>query len=390
VSQRYDRTVAANPFHYGTPVEGEQFTGRERELEALVSRMRNGVNVVLLSPRRYGKTSLLLRAEAELAQGARPAALVKANVLRSRDLSTFVAQLTASAYHVPGGRWHRARQAVPEFLRRLRLRPAVSFDDQGKPTFAFEGDLAPPDADEVIADLYQLLDDEVGQRPAVIVLDEFQAVTAHGAHLPNLLKSLADAHPRVSLVVAGSRRHLMERLVTAEGAPLYGMAQKVALGPIPGDVMAVFLRERAAAGAKPMGEEAARLILELAGPVPNDVQHLAYEAFELATRRIDPTAVIEGLDQAVAHEASGYAETFAARPPGQRRVLVALAACLAEPVFSAAFARAVHLAGSNSVKKAVDTLEADEIVTVRDGRPAVADPFFAAWLRPAGGLEPVE
>jgi hypothetical protein len=382
--------VTANPFHYGTPVEGVRFTGRERELEAVLSRMRNGVNVVLLSPRRYGKTSLLLRAEAELSRGARPAAVVKANVLRSRDLSTLVAQLTASAYHVPGGRWHRARQAVPEFLRRLRLRPTVTFDDQGKPAFAFAADLASPDADDVIADLYGLLDEEVGSRPAVLVLDEFQAITAHGAHLPDLLKALADAHPRVSLVVAGSRRHLMERLVTAEGAPLYGMAQKVALGPIPDEVMAAFLRERAAAGARPMGEEAARLTLALAGPVPNDIQHLAYEAFELAGRRIDGAAVLRGLDQAVAHEASGYAEVFAGRPPGQRRVLVALAAGLAQPVFSAAFARAVGLAGSNSVKRAVDALEADEIVTLRDGRPAVADPFFAAWLRPAAGHEPVD
>src|SRR5438552_13411290 len=105
-----------NPFHYGTAVEGARFTGRERELAALVSRMEDGINVVLMSPRRYGKSSLLLKAEAELAQADRPAAVVKANVLRSRDLAALVAQLTASAYHVQGGRWHRARQAVPEFL----------------------------------------------------------------------------------------------------------------------------------------------------------------------------------------------------------------------------------------------------------------------------------
>src|SRR2546423_13726195 len=131
-----------------------EYATRNIASPALLGRMRNGVNVVLLSPRRYGKTSLLLRAEAELSRGARPAALVKANVLRSRDLSTLVAQLTASAYHVPGGRWHRARQAVPGFLRRPRLRPTVTFDDQGKPAFAFAADLASPDADDVIADLY--------------------------------------------------------------------------------------------------------------------------------------------------------------------------------------------------------------------------------------------
>jgi hypothetical protein len=56
-------------------------------------------------------------------------------------------------------------------------------------------------------------------------------------------------------------------------------------------------------------------------------------------------------------------------------------------VYSAAFARSVGLAGSNSVKRAVDALVGEEVVTAREAGLTVADPFFAAWLRPAGGLE---
>lgn len=380
--------MSPNPFHYGTPVVGEQFVGRERELDALLSRMRNGINVVLLSPRRYGKTSLLLAAEERLVGGKPRGAVVKANVLRSRDLATLAGRLASSAYRIPGGRWHRTKQAVPDFLGRLRVRPGVSFDDQAQPTFLFEAGLAVAAGEEVIADLYALLAQEAADRPAVLILDEFQAITDHGPHLPDLLKALADAHPNVSLVVAGSRRHLMERLVTSERAPLYGMAQKLALGPIPDEIMVPFLRHRAEAGGKAMADKTARLVVGLAGPVPNDIQHLAYESFEVAGRRIDTAAVTDGLDQAVAHEASTYAELFAARPPGQRRVLVALAAGPASLVFSAAFARSVALAGSNSVKRAVDALDEDELVARREGRPAVADPFFAAWLKAAAGPEP--
>lgn len=379
--------MANNPFHYGTPVEGEQFTGRQRELEALVSRMRDGVNVVLLSPRRYGKSSLLLRAEGQMARSRPAAAVVKVNVLRARDLATLVAQLTAGVYHLRGARWHRARQGLPEFLRRLRMRPTVTINDQGRPTFGFEPNLAGPDADEVLADLYSLLDEQSEHRPAVLILDEFQAITDHGAHLPDLLKALADAHPRVSLVMAGSKQHLMERLVSVERAPLFGMAQKLVLGPIPDQLMARFLVARAVAGAKPMPAPTARLILALAGPVPNDIQRLAYEAFEVAGAAIDDNDVAVGLNQAVAHEAAAYAEMFATRALGQRRVLVALATGPSDQVFSAAFARAVGLAGSNSVKKVLDTLIGDELIARRDGRLEITDPFFAAWLRPAAALE---
>jgi hypothetical protein len=373
--------VARNPFHYGTPVEGDQFTGREQELAALVARMRDGINVVLLSPRRYGKTSLLLRAESELATLRPAGAVVKANVLRSRDLAALAGQLAAGVYHLPGARWHRTRQALPEFLRRLRLRPTVTVNDRGQPVFGFDSGLAGPDADTVLADLYALLDEQSANRPAVLMLDEFQAIIDLGTHLPSLLKSLADAHPGVCLVMAGSKRHLMERLVNAEGAPLYGMAQRLALGPIADQVMITFLGRRAAIGGKALSEATAAQAVQLAGPVPNDIQRLAYEAFEMADREIDEAALGAGLNQAVAHEAATYAEIFAQHSGGQRRVLATLAVQGRQHVFSSAFARAVGLAGGNSVKKVIDALVADELVAERDGLWQVTDPFFAAWLR---------
>ena len=103
-----------------------------------------------------------------------------------------------------------------------------------------------------------------------------------GSHLPALLKSLADAYPKVSLVLAGSKKHLMEQLVATEDAPLYGMAEHFALDTLPEEVMTKFVLRRAKAGGKTMAPEAARHLVDLAGPVPNDIQHLAYEAFDAA------------------------------------------------------------------------------------------------------------
>src|SRR6202007_519399 len=92
IANRYTTTLmtkltGANPFHYGTPVEGSQFTGRRQELEALLTRMRNGVNVVLRPPPRSGKTSLLHAVEARLARSRPAAAVIEVNVLRATSLS---------------------------------------------------------------------------------------------------------------------------------------------------------------------------------------------------------------------------------------------------------------------------------------------------------------
>lgn len=372
----------SNPFHYGAPATGEHFIGRAAELDALVGRMRSGVNVVVMSPRRYGKTSLLLRAE-ERATRTRPRpAIVSTNVFLCRDLATLAGRLVSGAYHVPGARWGRARQGVAEFARRLRVRPVVEFDDAGRPRFGFTSALAQGDADALIADVYELLS-SLEDRPAVLVLDEFQAITRHGEHLPFLFKGLSDQYPGVSLVLAGSQHHLMEKLVIHEGAPLYGMAQRLSLGPIPPGEWIPFLQRRAAEAGRPMAAGAAEMIWDLAGPVPNDVAHLAFEAFEAASEAIGPAEVGLGMTRAVEHDSSLYAERTTRLSPGQLRVLVALAGSSPEHLFSGAFARSVGLATGQSVRKAIDALSEDETVVWRDGRWEVGDPFFAAWLRQA-------
>jgi uncharacterized protein len=369
--------MTGNPFHYGTPAEGEHFAGRENELAALLSRLRSGINVVVISPRRYGKTSLVLYAERQL-QVDEPA-IVHANVLRSRDLAAFASQLATQAFRIPGGRWHRARQAVPAFLRRLRARPAVTFDGD-HPKFGFDAGLSVRDAEDILADVYALLAELAVRRPAVLVLDEFQAIVELGAHLPGLLKALADQHPKVSLVLAGSRRHLMEQLVSTPSAALYNMAEPIALGPLPEDVMAEHLRSRAASGRKPMSDQVARLVVELAGPAANDIQRLAYEAYDTAGAEIDEDVVHAGLAAAVAHDAPAYAERYETLSPGQRRVLAALAEEPTQHPASAAFLRRTAMANPSSVSKAISALRAAELVANRDKTLVVADPFLAAWL----------
>jgi uncharacterized protein len=369
----------ANPYHYGTPVDGEHFAGRHEELEALLGRMRAGISVVVISPRRYGKTSLLRKAKAVLERDGGAVAAV--NVLRCRDAGTFASRLAAAAFAMKGGGWRRARQAVPEFLKRLRIAPEVTFEDDGAPRFSFSAGLGPTQVDSVVADVYALLAAEKADRPAVLILDEFQAVTDLGHHFPSLFKALGDEYPAVSLVLAGSKRHLMERLVVAGDAPLFRMADHLALGPLPDDVMLRYLRRQARRGGKVMPADAARHLVALAGPVPNDIQRLAYEAYDGASDQINIAAVDAGFALAVAHESSLYADRFEGLAPGQRRVLDLLARLPTAEVYSAGFARRAGLATAASVDKALASLEAAELVVRRAGTWSVADPFLAGWLR---------
>ncbi|MGH9083400.1 MAG: AAA family ATPase [Acidimicrobiales bacterium] len=375
--------MAQNPFRYGSPVGDPYFVGRARELDVLLDRMGNGINVVVTAPRRYGKTSLLERAADRLAGDG--GSVLRANLLLTPSFESLAGRLTTEAYELPGGAWRRAVQAIPEYLRRLRLHPTVGVDDTGRPVFSFAGGLQAADAGQLLEDVYALLAEVAEERPVALLLDEFQAVADLDRALPGRLKALADAHPRVALVMAGSTEHLMESLVLARGAPLYQMAERLALGPIDQAEMAGFLRARSRVGGKPMTPGAAGRIRDLAGPIPYDIQRLAYEVFASAASAIDEGAVEDGLARVVAHEAESHAERFSRFSLGQRRALVVLAADggTTRPQ-SAAFARATGYANPAGSAKALRSLAADETVVRRSGTWLVADPFFREWLRQSG------
>lgn len=368
----------ANPYHYGSPVAGDQFAGRHGELRSLLDRMRDGINVVLISPRRYGKTSLLNKAVERLeADGA---AVVAVSAMGVADVSAFAAQLLARTYAVRNGKWHRVRQAVPEFLRRVRVTPSVTFEGDN-PTFTLTPSLSATDLDSMIGDVYELLAELSDKQPAVLIIDEFQDVRGLGAHLPALFKALADRHPNVSLVLAGSKRHVMEQLVLGSDAPLYGMATRLALAALPPAEMSDFLVRRAAAGDKDLPTELADRIVEIAGPVPNDIQYLAYEVYGLAGHKITAADVENGMRLAVEHEADFCAFRFDSLGAGQRRLMTRLAHTPTAQPYADEFRQAVRLRSPGALRNALKALQEQDLVVVQDEQYRVASPFFGAWLR---------
>jgi len=204
--------------------------------------------------------------------------------------------------------------------------------------------------------VYQILAELAEDGPAVLMLDEFQAAVDLSPHIPQLLKALADQHPNVSLVLAGSRQHLMESLVLSQGAPLYNMAERLVLGPIDDSVMCDFLVARTKSGEKMMKLGVARSISAMAGPIPHDIQRLAYEVYDFSSDTISESDVAYGMNRVVAHEAEGYADRFSKLTIGHRRVLMVLARTVVTQPQSAEFFQATGYANPGAARKATKAL----------------------------------
>jgi uncharacterized protein len=374
--------ASRNPYRFGAPVENAWFCDRQGELTTLVRRMQDRIHVIVLSPRRYGKTSLLQTALRTFRAGGGRAGY--ADLIRATSEHEVAAEILAATVNGVLRRGRRAARNLEHVLARLRLTPSVSVSTEGNVSFAFEPGVARRAWQQIFDDALDLLADAAKQGPVALVLDEFQQVAEVGSGIGGAFKAAADRLTNVSLVFAGSHQSVMERLTRTRGAPLYGMGEVLSLGIVPREEMVNYMRRRARAGGKGLTKSVAEALFDRAGGIPNDVQWLAHAAFEHAVKEaIDEQAISAGLEAIVARQSSSFAERFETLAPSQQRTLKALAHSPTEHVYSRQFLDRVDVANANAVRKALAMLSQAELVERIDGSWHLTNPFLRAWLNRA-------
>ena len=374
----------SNPFHSGSPVTGDAFGDRTTETDFLVSRMLRKQNVFLMSPRRYGKTSLLLRAVGDARR--RGARVGMANLFYASDRREVAEHLTRAVIDGALGWLVGTTEQIGERLRRIPWVTPILERDGWQVALALSG-RDPSFLDAIRRPVELLADSARDGHPVCLVVDEFQQVAEIDSALPGVWKAIADDLPQVSLVLCGSRRHVMTRLFTGAGAPLQHIAEPLSLEVIPRAEMVDFVRARSAAAGREMDSGAAILLYDLMRGIPHFVQLLAASAFDEGEGPIDGDCVRRGLVALLLRQRGELALRYEGLASGQRRLLRALAR---EPVRELTGHEFLGRAGlpASSVQRARSALDESEVITY-DERVGwcVADPVLERWLRHAVELD---
>lgn len=379
---RYANCGMPNPFEFSDPVLGESFADRTAELKTLTTRMLAGQNVIVISPRRYGKTSLILNAqEAVRRRGGRTGI---ANLFWCQTRQDVAQELANAVVRGPLG-WLRGR--MEELRRRIASLPGASLSLEKD---GYRVSLSPlqPHSDWTaeIRHVMQLLREGHSEKhPVSLVIDEFQKVAEIDPALPGLFKSLTDLELRgVSLVLSGSRRHVMHELHSGPGAPMLGVGELMTLDLVPASDMVAFLQRRAEAEGKNISAAAARLLFDRARGVPAYVQRLAFEAFEAGTDLIDEAEAEQAVATVLKRERQYFEVIFEDLASNQRSLMRALAVQPARSIMSRDFLDRARLRAASSTQRALSALEAAEKVELGPDGWQVADPLFGLWLAEGG------
>lgn len=375
-----------NPFNFGDVALDAGFADRKRELAELTADIRNGQNVVVFAPRRYGKSSLVRRASESLA-ARREVLVAQVDLMLTATKEQLAAALAKAIHDEVATPLFRARERIAHVVSGLRVSPVVSVDPHtGDIGFAFRAGHERADVDATLETLFELpakLAAARGKRVA-IVFDEFQEILSLDPRLPSVMRSIFQMQPEVAHVYLGSKRSLMKRLFNDKNEPFWRSAKQIELGPIPHDEFAAFLEERFAETNRRLPAVVADGVLALTGGHPYATQELAYSLWDETTRgrTANEDALARALDAVLRSENAHFALVWERASHVQRLVLQALAL---EPTSSltAAEYRARHgLPGTSSVARAVESLVDDELLRQEaPGSYAIAEPFLGEWLR---------
>jgi uncharacterized protein len=378
------RENVTNPFYFGDLALDEAFTDRKEELRSLEADMRNGRNVALIAPRRYGKSSLVRRASQRLVR--KGVLVAEVDLMKTPTKERLASHLARAIHDGLASRMFKARDAALRVFDSLRVKPVVTLDpSDGSLGFTFSAAHGRVDIDDTIERLLELPAELAAEqeRQVVVVFDEFQEVTDIDAGLPALMRAVFQDQTDVSHVYAGSKRDMMSRLFNHENEPFYRSAKVMEIGPISPKLFAPFIRARFDSTDRGVSDAAVQGLLDVTHGHPYATQEFAYALWEEVPPGFTASAsdLDKALDVVLRSENARFTLLWDGLSRAQRLLLQALTA---EPghVQSNGYRNAHGLPAASSVQRAADALMGAELVARRaDGAHEIVEPFLGQWVK---------
>ena len=244
---------------------------------------RNGQDVVVFAPRRYGKSSLVWRVAQELIR--EDILVAQVDLMRTPTKDQLAAKLARTIHEDLASRLWNAKERLKVFAG-LRLKPTITIDpNDGAVSFSFDARAAAEDIDATLEELLTMLGRIAADRDrrVVLVLDEFQEVVDIDPSLIKLMRSVFQEQPDVAHIYLGSKRHMMRQIFSDENEPFWRSAKQIELDVIAPDLFAPYALAKFKETGKELDPATCESALALTGGHPYATQELLYFLWEEGT-----------------------------------------------------------------------------------------------------------
>lgn len=372
--------MSKNPFVLSVIPPDAPFCNRVEELEQLTSYAIDGTNVVLFSPRRFGKTSLVKRVQANLAKQGM--LVLYADFFGVTSVDDVAGKIARSVYTFI----QRNESLMKKALRILTtFRPVFKPAEDG--SFSISIELARPNLhgidllDKTLEDLGVFME-QAGPGKIHIVFDEFQEITElKEKRIESTLRSHIQFQ-QSSYFFVGSRRRILLEMFNEKNRPLFQSAQLYELKRLPHDDLVGYLVAQFKKGGKPCSEKNAQNISSISRQYPYYAQKLALNVYAVSGKVVQAKNITKALEIMIDNETYFYQATLQSLAPRQIALLRALAVEPSKTILSNNYIRKHDLGSIGGVQSAIKKLRQMDLVEVdTDSRYRTVDPIFSIWLQ---------
>ncbi len=309
-----------NPFILEPYRSKEFFCDREAETQDIIQYLTNGRNITLISPRRLGKTGLILRIFDEIKSKGIPFETVYADISDTNSLTEFITILSSAIVRKLG-----KKSKITSFFKFLKsVRPLLGFDSlSGSPqvsiTFASESQ-----KQCTLAELLNYLENYPSM--VVVAIDEFQQIREYeGVNMEALLRKHIQHLHNVRFIYCGSKKHTMADMFTNSKKPFYESTTFSFLAKLPVPVYSEFIKKLFLSGGKIIGDEFVHFIIEWTRDHTYYTQKLCNEVFSISGKNIKKEDILNAINTILEQEKERFQEIRRLLTTSQWKMLKAIA-----------------------------------------------------------------
>jgi len=368
------------PFIYGKSADTANFTDRDDEIRRLETNFKSLINTAIISPRRWGKTSLVSHVADKIRSEEKMLKICMLDIFNIRGESEFYEYYAREVLKATSGRWVDMADNAKKYLSHLLPKISFSTESQADISFGVEWEAIKKNPDEIL-DLPESIANAKKMK-VVICIDEFQAIGnfTDSVAFQRKLRTHWQRHHNVGYCLYGSMRSMLMKIFADASMPFYRFGDILFLQKIDNKKWGEFIFSRFKDTSKKITLAQAEKIAELVDNHSYYVQQLAQQVWLRTKTSCSDSIIFESLDGIKNQLSLLFVGRIEAMTNMQINFLKAV--INEETAFtSQATLKKYHMGSSANIKKIKDALISQEVIDIYDKKAEILDPIFKLWLK---------
>lgn len=366
-------------FVYGMSVEGDNFTDRVNETKRLKMDFENGINVILVSPRRIGKSSIVRKVMNEIADPKIKTVFI--DIYDCRNEYDFYNRFASELLKQTASKTEQVIENIKRFL--VRLTPKIAFSPEPMSEYSLSLGITPQNyqPEEILQ-----LPEVIGQAQdlhIVVCIDEFQQIgeMSNSLTIQKRLRGIWQHQRHVSYCLFGSKKHMMTKLFLNRKMPFYQFGEMMYLNKIPTADWVPFICSRFVSQNKQISGELAQRICETVEGNSSYVQQLAWNVLAETEKVATEQDFCRGVDALLAQCSALFEEQLKGLTGFQINFLRALCDGVSSDFGSKAILESYNLGSKSNISRIKTTLQDKEMIDFDKDGVYLEDPVFRIWFK---------